>query len=103
MKWLILFSLLLSSVVHADRPISDSRQKELENMLIQDCGSCHGLTMKGGLGPALTPERLRGMPVAFVTSTILQGRPGTAMPPWKGMLTVEEANWMALYLLEMGQ
>ena len=34
--------------------------KRLEHMLMQDCGSCHGLTMKGGLGRPLTREALAG-------------------------------------------
>ncbi|HAF55336.1 MAG TPA: cytochrome C55X NirC, partial [Thauera sp.] len=30
------------------------RARELIHIVRQDCGSCHGLTLKGGLGPALT-------------------------------------------------
>ena len=31
------------------------RARELIHIVRQDCGSCHGLTLAGGLGPALTP------------------------------------------------
>ena len=31
---------------------ADSRQAELTHLVKHDCGSCHGMTMKGGLGPA---------------------------------------------------
>ncbi len=56
--------------------------------------------MKGGLGPALLPANLQGKPAPFITSTILDGRPGTAMPAWKSLLTVEEAEWLTSLLLE---
>jgi len=84
----------------ADSEISTSRQQELSNMLIQDCGSCHGLQMKGGLGPALLPGSLKGKSAEFITATILHGRPGTAMPPWRLLLLPAEARWMADKLLQ---
>ena len=67
-------------------------------MLKQDCGSCHGLTMKGGLGLPLTPDALQGKPPEMIASVILDGIPGTAMPPWRPLLTEDEAMWMANYL-----
>ena len=33
--------------------VGPERAEKLEHILIQDCGSCHGLTMKGGLGSPL--------------------------------------------------
>lgn len=73
---------------------SGARQLELRHLLIQDCGSCHGMTLKGGLGPALRPANLEGKPDELLINTILLGRPGTAMPPWQPMLTHEEAVWL---------
>ncbi|HJV84288.1 MAG TPA: cytochrome c [Noviherbaspirillum sp.] len=70
------------------------RRSELINLVRQDCGSCHGLTLKGGLGPALLPETLGDKPVESLKATILQGRPGTPMPPWKPFLTETEAEWI---------
>lgn len=90
--------LFVSSQVLADVPLS--RQVELKQFLLQDCGSCHGLTLKGGLGPALLPESLAGKPKTLLVSTILDGRPDTAMPPWKSMLTYDEASWITDRLLE---
>ena len=92
---------MLSSSLFAEAPaVNEARQHELLHLLKQDCGSCHGLTLKGGLGPALLPENLTGKPVSFLTSTILNGRPGTAMPPWKGLLKPEEAEWIANVLVK---
>ena len=73
---------------------SGTRQLELRHLLIQDCGSCHGMTLKGGLGPALLPANLDGKPDGLLVNTILLGRHGTAMPPWESMLTHEEAVWL---------
>lgn len=77
---------------------STTRQGELLHLLKQDCGSCHGMTMKGGLGPALLPQDLAGKPDEFLVHTVLEGRPNTAMPPWQGMLDREEAQWLILQL-----
>lgn len=74
--------------------ISEQRRAELSNLLIQDCGSCHGMTMKGGLGPALTPEVLKTKSREMIEVTILQGRPGTPMPPWQSILSKEEVRWI---------
>ena len=70
------------------------RSAEILSMVKQDCGSCHGMTMKGGLGPALTPEALKGIPDESLTATILHGRPGTAMPPWQRFMSADEAAWI---------
>lgn len=75
------------------------RSRELVRMVRQDCGSCHGLTLRGGLGPALLPETLRDKPPAGLKYTILLGRPGTAMPPWQRFLSDAEADWIVAQLL----
>ena len=71
-----------------------ARQRELLRLLKQDCGSCHGMRLTGGLGPALTPEALRTKPAASLVATIVSGRPGTAMPPWRRFVSEAEAEWL---------
>lgn len=83
----------------AGAEIAAPRAAELEHILIQDCGSCHGLTMKGGLGAPLTREALDGVAAETLAVIILDGVPGTAMPPWRPLLTEDEAMWIADYLL----
>lgn len=73
---------------------------ELIRMVRQDCGSCHGMTLRGGLGTPLTREALAGKPAEYLATVILYGRPGTAMPPWKTLLSEAQANWIANHLLE---
>lgn len=70
------------------------RQVELIRLVRQDCGSCHGLTFKGGLGTPLLAESLREKPASSLVATIIYGRPGTAMPPWKSILSEKEAEWI---------
>lgn len=76
------------------------RQAELTHMVTQDCGSCHGLTLRGGLGKPITPADLAGRDPEGLTTIILDGLPGTAMPPWRPLLTEAEARWIADYLLK---
>ena len=82
--------------------ITPQRATELERLVLQDCGSCHGLTMKGGLGSDLRPETLAGKPVEGLVEIVLDGIPGTAMPPWRPLLSEDEARWIANYLLHGG-
>jgi len=68
-------------------------------MLKHDCGSCHGLTLKGGLGPSLLAQDLSNKPDAYLLDTIQNGRKGTAMPPWKPFITEQETLWFIQTLL----
>jgi cytochrome c55X len=88
-----LLLLLVTTTAFAREPSPD-RQNALRNLLNHDCGACHGLTLKGGMGPALLPEALAEKPDEFLISTILNGRPGTAMPPWKPFMNRDEAAWL---------
>ena len=72
--------------------------QEIAHIVQQDCGSCHGLTLKGGLGPNLDPIRLRQYPENYLEITILHGRPGTPMPPWSAILTTDEIHYIATQL-----
>ena len=76
-----------------------ARARELLRLLKQDCGSCHGMRLTGGLGPPLTPEALRTKPAASLVATIVSGRPGTAMPPWRRFVSEAEAEWLVARLL----
>jgi len=71
------------------------RQQQLVRMVRQDCGACHGMRLNGGLGPALTPQALAERPLDSLVATILQGRPGTPMPPWQPLISEPEARWIA--------
>ena len=53
----MVWALLAGAAVAADAvPIGPQRQLQLVRIVRQDCGSCHGMRLTGGLGPALTRE-----------------------------------------------
>ncbi len=83
----------------ASAEVAPARQAKLKDMVDQDCGSCHGMTRHGGLGSPLLQEDLAKLSAEAVIETILEGRPGTPMPPWKAILSREEAAWIAAYLM----
>ena len=89
-----LVALLASSALAAADP-APARRAQLIELVRQDCGSCHGLTLKGGLGPSLEPAAMADKDRAQLEFVILHGRRGTPMPPWRGLLTEDEARWIA--------
>ena len=97
-KALLLLGLLMLALTVRAEP-DHERQKVLVRMVRQDCGSCHGMTLQGGLGPALLPAELKDKPVEGLAATIYYGRPGTAMPPWQRFLNEAEAHWIAERLM----
>ena len=97
MKQTIIF--LLAATILSLPPVTGAvpdsdRQAELMYLLKHDCGSCHGMTRKGGLGPSLLPADLHDRPTHLLVHAILDGRAGTPMPPWRGLLTEQEAGWL---------
>ena len=91
--------LLSVTQVLADPPPQE-RQETLRNMLRHDCGACHGLTLKGGLGPALLADDLAAKPDDYLVNTIQSGRKGTAMPPWKSFISEQETLWLVQKILK---
>lgn len=96
-------ALLLLAVLctPATADVSPARLQALDHLLKQDCGSCHGMTLQGGLGPALLPANLQGKPDELLFLTIREGRPGTPMPPWKSQLSDDDINGL-IRLLRKG-
>ncbi|MBO9464013.1 cytochrome c [Tropicibacter sp. R15_0] len=92
---ILLFALLTTPALA--NPID---AKALERFVIQDCGSCHGLTLKGGLGPDIRPQSIEHYDPEILQSVILDGVSGTPMPPWRPLLSEAEAAWIADYLLK---
>jgi len=96
---MILAPLLLicaTTVAAPDAP----RQAQLEHLLSQDCGACHGLHMTGGLGPELTRAALAGKSRDSLIATVTHGRPGTAMPGWAPLLGADDIRWLVDLLLQ---
>ena len=94
----VAWGLVFAAAVHAEPGVE--RQEALVRLVRQDCGACHGLSLRGGLGPALTAERLAGKDGEMLAAAIAQGRPGTPMPPFLGLLGTEEITWIVERLQE---
>ncbi|MDX1431509.1 MAG: cytochrome c [Gammaproteobacteria bacterium] len=84
---------LLPTLAQGD--VTAARRDELLHLLAHDCGSCHGMRLTGGLGPPLTADALEHRSLEAVRTAILDGRPAAGMPPWRALLSEEEAAWLA--------
>ncbi len=89
----------VSDTIAQEALIDDARQQELRYLLKHDCGSCHGMRLKGGLGPSLLPEALAGKPDIYLKQVISKGMPGSAMPPWEKMLSEADIDYLVSLLL----
>lgn len=98
-RWLAVVLIVPAALALAETVMME-RGRNLDHLIRHDCGSCHGMTLKGGLGPALTPEALAGKPRELLVNSIIHGRPGTAMPPWRDLLSEAEAGWIVERLRE---
>jgi cytochrome c55X len=102
---LLLLAIMILGVTLATNAGADEsgptpqRATQLVHLVRQDCGSCHGLTLRGGLGPPLLPAALAGKPADYLKYVILNGTAGTAMPGWSPLLTAADAEWIAQHLL----
>lgn len=95
----ILAALLLICATSVAAPDA-KRQAQLERLLAQDCGACHGLYMTGGLGPELSRAALAGKSRDSLIATVTQGRPGTPMPGWGPLLSADDIRWLVDLILQ---
>lgn len=96
--WVLIVAASAAAFASAAEP-DVLRSRELVHLVRQDCGSCHGLTLAGGLGPALTPDALADKPADGLVATVMGGRPGTPMPPFRGIVSEGEAQWIVEQLM----
>jgi cytochrome c55X len=95
----MILALFCGSTAAALAEPAAARQQALVRLVRQDCGSCHGMTLQGGLGSALLPDNLRDKAPESLVATIMGGRPGTPMPPWKQFVVESEAVWIVEQLM----
>jgi cytochrome c55X len=76
--------------------IDAARAAELVRMVRQDCGSCHGMRLTGGLGPALTRDT-HGRPAPRQASPPPSTTAAPARPCRAGKACSSEADarWIA--------
>ncbi len=70
----------------------------VEVMFEKECQGCHGPNHEGGVGSDLRPNTIAKKNSYMLAETILNGRPGTAMPQFKEKFTKADADKMVDYL-----
>ena len=100
-KFLLLYCVLNAAILPAAAELSGERQQQLIHLLRHDCGSCHGMTLKGGLGPSLLPGQIRSSDPDYLHQIISHGVPGTAMPPWQPLLSGDDINFLVDTLIHL--
>ena len=75
-----------------DTPERTTSPLDGSGLYAASCATCHGSNRQGigGLAPALTPLSLSSRTDAEVKAAILDGVPGTSMPPFRGRFTDDE-------------
>ena len=91
-----------------DYALADSEMQKATAIYFDRCAGCHGSSRKGATGPHLLPERPKGkgsdrpgtreLGIAGVKAFITKGTPA-GMPEWKGVLSDEEIDLMAKFIL----
>ncbi len=71
---------------------------DVEKMFEKECQGCHGPNHEGGVGADLRPDKLEKKNAYTMAEVILNGRPGTAMPPFANKMTKADAQKMVDYL-----
>jgi mono/diheme cytochrome c family protein len=74
----------------------------------QNCTTCHGGALEGGIGPTLNPiAKLPGvtdpLSPAYLIDTITNGRKpssGAEMPAWKGKLSEQDIKDVASFIIQ---
>jgi cytochrome c55X len=97
---LLAAALIVGLAASAQAEPAAERQDQLLYRLRQDCGSCHGMTLKGGLGPPLLPAAIAAKDDDALVEVILHGVAGTPMPPWDFEIDRDEAAWLVRRLKE---
>lgn len=99
-RYVIMLLALLPTAAFGVESFDKATEDRLANLVRQDCGSCHGLTLKGGLGSPIRASDLSAIDVEALRNIVLHGVPGTPMPGWAGIIDEREADWIARKLKE---
>jgi len=83
-----------SPSVAEEGSLTPARKSDLIHLLKNDCGSCHGITLKGSLGPSLLPRDLAKRSASALRAIILDGVPGTPMPAWRGQFSEADETFL---------
>lgn len=73
-----------------------------KDIFVKNCVSCHGTAGEGGIGPNLTDDFwIHGNTVSDVAHTIKVGVPAKGMITWRGVLSPEQIQQAASYIMTL--
>ncbi|MEO1954205.1 MAG: cytochrome D1 domain-containing protein [Campylobacterales bacterium] len=78
--------------------LADTSNMNVEKMFEKECQGCHGPNHEGGVGADLRPKVIARKNSQMLAETILNGRPGTAMPQFKEKFSKADADKMVDYI-----
>ena len=71
-----------------------------ETIFMTNCVACHGATLEGGIGPSFVDDEwIHGGQAQDILSIIREGVPAKGMIPWQGILSPEQVNQVAAYII----
>ena len=83
-----------------DFEVTDEAVAIGEGLYQQYCVACHGVNLEGGIGPTfLDDEWIHGGQIRDILTTISEGVPAKGMVPWQGILSPEQINQVAAYVV----
>ena len=92
------YGMTLAQAVPETAPLSPELRAARSTFLTQ-CSQCHGTDARGTAAAANLRE-FKGTEGDFVR-IVQNGRPGTGMTPWKGIISDEEIRHIARYIKEL--
>ena len=86
--------------VETTPPVVETTAIDVGKIFSTKCAACHGANRQGipGLAPPLTPESLTASSDTEIKGMILDGRSGTAMPAFKGTLSLEQIDALLRFI-----
>lgn len=98
MKFNKLFMSVAAVAVVSSGLFAGTSSMDVEKMFEKECQGCHGPNHEGGVGSDLRPAVIDKKNAYTLSEVILNGRAGTAMPPFSEKMTKDDADKMVDYL-----
>ncbi|WP_440902984.1 PQQ-dependent sugar dehydrogenase [Catenovulum sp. SX2] len=92
---------LIALAVAAFSAACAAKPTSVEDVYAENCASCHGKKLQGGMGPSLIDDEWKGGSSATeIAKSISDGNPQMGMPAWKHALSDELIQGLAVYIQE---
>ena len=79
---------------------NNSGKGEVRKLYEENCAGCHGADLAGGSGSSLIDDEwIHGGQSTDIIRTIMEGVPAMGMVPWQGILSPEQINQVAAYVI----